>query len=380
MKRLRRSWSGAILGFSLLLLAACHDEIREEEDVEAAAEPTIEELGLRLAAALGAGLDLTGLSQAEIDRVARGSYLVNGASICNTCHTTSAGYLAGGAQFPLPFPDVQGLTSVVSRNLTPDPTTGLQLTEEQFIEALRTGKDFTDSTAATPQQMIVMPWHVFRFMSRDDLSAIYAFLRRIRPVTNQVRQTFTPPFPFPPVPFPPLGDGDPVNDPNNAMRGGGILLFFSAGPEHESFVTQVANAISALPASQLLKVGRGSYLVNALADCNSCHTEPFGGLIAGTVNVNTARYLAGGVNLGAFFGFDLFSRNLTPDPTTGLFLTEEQFIQTLRFGADFRRPFASLRIEPHFPTKFVFTLDDLKAIYAYLRVIPPVQNSVTIVP
>jgi hypothetical protein len=75
----------------------------------------------------------------------------------------------------------------------------------------------------------------------------------------------------------------------------------------------------------------------------------------------------------------VFSRNLTPDPDTGLFLTEEQFIQAMRFGADFRRPQGkSLRVEPHFSTALRLTLDDLKAIYAYLRVIPAVVNPVDI--
>ena len=165
-------WLGALVGFCCLLLLGCSDDIPSEDDdvLPAGMEPTIEELGLRLLPE-GVELDLTGLSQAEIDQVARGSYLVNGASGCSDCHTTPAGYLAGGFEFPL-FPDVQEFTSVFSRNLTPDPEAGLQLTEDEFIEAMRTGKDFTDSTDTDPQRMIVMPWHIFRFMSLDDLKAI----------------------------------------------------------------------------------------------------------------------------------------------------------------------------------------------------------------
>ena len=73
------------------------------------------------------------------------------------------------------------------------------------------------------------------------------------------------------------------------------------------------------------------------------------------------------------------SRNLTPDPDTGLFLTEEEFVQTIRFGADFRRPGGSLRQEPHFPTSYNYTLDDLQTIYAYLLVVPAINNPVAIV-
>lgn len=375
---------GALAGFSLLVLAGCgSDDIngQAQEGAPLGGEATIEELGLRLAPP---GLNLDGLTQEEIDQVARGSYLVNGAAGCVACHTGTAGYLAGGAQFPLPF----GL--VFSRNLTPDPVTGLQLTEEEFIEVIRTGKDFTDSTAADPQRLIIMPWHVFRFMSLDDLKAIYAFLRRIPAVSNNVQKTFKPPFPFPPVPFPLIGDGDPINDPNNAERGLDIPQHFSSAandPNFNNFVSQFDATVAGLPPEEQAKVGRGSYLVNALGGCNNCHTDGAGdgqfddGLIPFTVDVNTARYLAGGVNIGVFVGAnELFSRNLTPHDTTGLFLTEDQFIQVLRFGADFRRPEGSLRVPPHFPAEFRQTLDDLKAIYAYLRAIPAVENSVQIVP
>lgn len=96
-------------------------------------------------------------------------------------------------------------------------------------------------------------------------------------------------------------------------------------------------------------------------------------------------------------GFPLLSRNLTPATGSGagggggggggggtgsggLSLTETEFIQSMRFGADFRRPGGALRIPPHFPTGYELTLDDLKAIFAYLQAIPIVTNRVEIVP
>ena len=381
MTQWRGWWLAMLAGWSLLCLVNCSDSGLDDDvpAVQTVTEPTITELGLRLAPK---GFNVAGLSPAEMNQVAHGSYLVNGVADCAACHTTPAGYLAGGFEFPLPFPDVQGFTSVFSRNLTPDPETGLPLTEDEFLEAMRTGKDFHDSTTTDPQQLIVMPWHIYRFMSRDDLKAIYAFLRRILPVRNAIRETFKPPFPFPPVPFPPLGDGDPMNDPTNAQRGLLIPQFFSSGPAAKTFVSQFNTAVARLTPDEQTQVGRGSYLVNAIAACNDCHTAPPGGLIPMTVDVNTAAYLAGGVDIGSFVGVGpVFSRNLTPDPATGLFLTEEQFIQVMRFGADFRRPQGTtLRVEPHFPVGFRLTLDDLKAIYAYLRAIPAVVNPIDIGP
>ena len=267
----------------------------------------------------------------------------------------------------------------------------MRLTEDEFIESMRTGKDFTNSTAAAPQRLIIQPWHIFRFLSRADLEAIFAFLRRLPPVRNDINQSFTPPVPFPPIPFPPVGDGDPINDPTNAERGFRILRFFSAGPEARAFVNHINDAVDGLEPAERAAVGRGSYLVNAIMNCNNCHTDGNGdgmfdsGLIPGTFNVNTAAYLAGGVNFGSFF-----SRNLTPATGSGecgrgggsggLTLTETEFIQTMRFGADFCRPQASLRVPPHFPVGYRLTLDDWQAVFAFLRTIPTVRNPVDIVP
>ena len=372
-----RWWLAMLAGWSLLCLVNCSDSGVDDNipATQTVTEPTLVELGLRLAPA---GFNVTGLPPEVVNQVARGSYIVNGVAECPACHTAAAGYLAGGLEFPLPFADVQGFTSVFSRNLTPDPETGLLLTEDEFIEAMRTGKDFHDSTSADPQQLLVMPWHIYRFMSRDDLKAIYAFLRRISPVRNALRQTFKPPLPFPPVPFPPLGDADPIHDPTNTQRGLLIPQFFSSGPASATFVNQFNTTVARLTPDAQAQVGRGSYLVNAMGACNDCHTAPPGGLIPMTVDVNTAAYLAGGVDIGSFVGIGpVFSRNLTPDPSTGLSLTEEQFIQALRFGADFRRSRGStLRVPPHFPVALLLTLDDLQAIYAYLRAIPAVVNFV----
>jgi mono/diheme cytochrome c family protein len=72
-----------------------------------------------------------------------------------------------------------------------------------------------------------------------------------------------------------------------------------------------------------------------------------------------------------------FSANLTPDPETGRLrdFTEEQFIQTLRTG---RHQGQGRQILPPMPWPFIgqMTDDDLKAVFAYLRQIPPVKNKV----
>jgi hypothetical protein len=77
-------------------------------------------------------------------------------------------------------------------NLTPDKETGLgEWTEESFIQALRTGKHQGQPNGR--QILPPMPWPMFRQATDADLKAIWAYLRSIPPVKNQV------PTPVPPM-------------------------------------------------------------------------------------------------------------------------------------------------------------------------------------
>lgn len=102
-------------------------------------------------------------------------------------------------------------------------------------------------------------------------------------------------------------------------------------------------------------VGLGSYLVNVVADCNGCHSDPVtssgpGGnpyllpganppFFSGNRRVNGAKYLGGNQDFGSFgpgMKAEIISRNITPDKTGlaagGLSLTD--FIQLMRTGVD----------------------------------------------
>jgi len=68
-------------------------------------------------------------------------------------------------------------------NLTPDQNTGLGIwTEEMFLKAIRTGRHMGVARPIMPP----MPWPAFRNASDEDLKAIYAYLRTIKPITNHV--------------------------------------------------------------------------------------------------------------------------------------------------------------------------------------------------
>jgi hypothetical protein len=124
-------------------------------------------------------------------------------------------------------------------------------------------------------------------------------------------------------------------------------------------------------------VGLGSYIVNAQGACNDCHTNPPytpGGdpFLGEPELVNAAGYLAGGM------AFDPFvSRNLTPcadGKPAGL--SFEEFVEVMRTGVDLKGGQSGppdtpvLQVMPC-PIYGKMTECDLRAIYEFLRAIPP---------
>jgi hypothetical protein len=138
------------------------------------------------------------------------------------------------------------------------------------------------------------------------------------------------------------------------------------------------------------KVGLGSYLVNAVAACNDCHTcpsyapghspygPPFGPAGGGDGRVNAANYLAGGV---VFSPPGVTSPNLTPDPSNGLpeGNSLRVFKNLMRTGHDPDEPGRILQVMP-WPVFRHMTDDDIEAIYQYLRAIPHAEPGQCVAP
>jgi hypothetical protein len=145
--------------------------------------------------------------------VARGKYLVT-VALCNDCHTPWklnsefnlpeqdwSRMLSGHpADAPDPASEYKGhdmavigptFTSfrmpfgvVYTANLTPDKETGLgNWTEQMFVSALRKGTHMGgDGRIILPP----MPWPLVRQMTDDDLKAIFAYLRTVPAIRNEV--------------------------------------------------------------------------------------------------------------------------------------------------------------------------------------------------
>ncbi|MBJ6126409.1 c-type cytochrome [Microvirga splendida] len=145
------------------------------------------------------------------------------------------------------------------------------------------------------------------------------------------------------------------------------------------------------------QVKRGEYLVS-IAGCHDCHTPWMMGSAGPEPDMKRALSghpqdlaISAPATLSAPWNGAMnptstawsgpwgvsFSANLTSDPETGVLrdFTEQQFIQTIRTG---RHQGQGRQILPPMPWPAYanMTDDDLKAVFAYLRQVPPVKNKV----
>jgi hypothetical protein len=78
-------------------------------------------------------------------------------------------------------------------NLTPDPDTGWLegLSDKDFINVMRTGKDYsTQRVLSLP--MLYVTWRIAK-ATDDDLKAMFAYLRSLKPMKNKVPDYVPPP-------------------------------------------------------------------------------------------------------------------------------------------------------------------------------------------
>jgi hypothetical protein len=131
-----------------------------------------------------------------------------------------------------------------------------------------------------------------------------------------------------------------------------------------------------LAGKNVILVGLGSYIVNAIGGCSDCHSNPPylpGGnpFMGQPKQVNVAGYLAGGQP----FGPGIVSRNLTPENGLPAGRTYAQFQQILRTGIDLDKAHPQygplLQVMP-WPTYQNMSDRDLLAIYTYLSAIPAI--------
>lgn len=264
-------------------------------------------------------------SLAKASLVERGAYLAKAAD-CMVCHTAPGGkQYAGGLGFKLPF------GTLYSTNITPDKETGIgNYSDGDFLNALHRGVR-RDGARLYP----AMPYTSYTYISDDDALAIKAYLFSLPPVHAAPPEN-TLEFPF------------------NQRWG---MLFWSA----------VFNPDTRFEpnTSKSAEWNRGAYLAEALAHCGECHT-PRNLAFA----LDNRKKFAGALTAGwrAF--------NITSDKQTGIGgWSDEQLVSYLSTGHATGRGTASGPMGEAVDQSFSQLVpEDIHAIAAYLRSVPPVSS------
>jgi mono/diheme cytochrome c family protein len=126
------------------------------------------------------------------DTVAYGKYLVTIAG-CRDCHTPhdDRGQPIPGMDFSGGWLMVGPWGRVVSGNITPDPDNYMgQASREEFIGRFQSFRILggEDAPLARPGQNTVMAWPSYAGMTREDLGAIYDYLKTLRPIHRKVNR------------------------------------------------------------------------------------------------------------------------------------------------------------------------------------------------
>jgi len=272
-------------------------------------------------------------------RIANGRYLANHVTLCMDCHSkrdwalftgpmAATGIGAGGEQFnkQMGFPG-----TFYAPNITPAALNSWS--DGEIFRAVTAGIS-KDGRALFP----IMASHRFGKMDKDDIYDIIAYIRTLAPVDKHI----------------PLSKPDfPVNFIINTM------------PQKPAFVKKPSQADTLL---------YGAYLVNA-AGCVECHSQSNkGSVIKGTE-------FGGGMEFQQPAGI-VRAPNITFDPKTGInSWTRDQFVHRFKaYAAADYRPAQISQKQMNTPMPWIMyggmKDQDIEAIYAFLKNVPPIQNRV----
>lgn len=269
-------------------------------------------------------------ASAEGVSIARGKYLFQ-AGACESCHSDvehDGPFLAGGRAMKTDF------GTFYTPNITPDPQTGIgRWTLEDFRRAMIEGTR-PDGRPYYP----VFPYRWYTGMTQEDIAALWAYLKSVRPVKNGV---------------PPHDLNFPFNFRwlNRVWK----LINFDQGET----VTDPSRPPS---------WNRGAYLVNHLGHCGACHTPKILG------NFIEVEFLAGSREIPGV----LPAPNITPDVETGIGAWSlEDIVRALKRamqpdGAPIRGPMAEYVL---FGSSYLVE-EDLGAIAVYLMSLPTEEHGV----
>jgi Cytochrome c, mono- and diheme variants len=274
------------------------------------------------------------------ERIARGEYLANHVAVCIDCHSkrdwskfsgppTPGTFGMGGDIFDQKF----GFPGVYyAKNITPAGIS--RYTDGELFRVITTGVS-KEGQAMFP----VMPFHYYGQMDEEDVKSIIAYIRTLKPIDNQVAESKS---------------DFPMNFIINTIP-------------HEASFTKLP------PKTDVINYGK--YLTNA-ASCVECHTKfEKGSIVKGFE-------FGGGREFPFPDGSVVRSANISSDSETGIGgWDEETFVSLFKAHSDSAT--LNTKLNPgDFNSIMPWTMygkmtdEDLKAIFAYLKTVPPVANNV----
>lgn len=274
----------------------------------------------------------------------RGEYLVHHVAGCLDCHSNRdflkySGPIVpgteGGGGFGFDDKIAPGLIPgiVYAKNITPDPETGIgSWTDEEILRAMTQGISKKGDTLFP-----LMPYLNYNRMAKEDLLSIIAYIKTLKPIKNKVpdRHLMVP-----------------------------ISMIYPATMLQPSVDNNVRPA-------ETDTVKYGEYLAT-FADCATCHT-PFT-----PQGPDMSKMFGGGLTFNLPKN-KVTSANITPDSTGIGAWTEQMFMnkfiayrdpKSYDYDPGSQNTIMPLSILAHMKD------NDLKAIFAYLRTVRPVQNKV----
>jgi mono/diheme cytochrome c family protein len=275
------------------------------------------------------------------EKIARGEYLARSVAQCVDCHAVRdftkyagpvvAGTLGrGGENFGNPATAVRAL---YSKNITPAAIG--HWTDGELIRAMTAGVN-KDGEPLFP----IMPYPRYARMAREDIEAIVAYIRTLAPLE------YTPPARDLAMPLPLI------------VRTLPTAAEYRATPPRTD------------------RLAYGEYVTNAAA-CGECHTP-----MDGQGRPLPGRDFAGGFEFPLPGGGVVRSSNITPDADTGIGTwSEQQFVDKFKAFAG-APPRALTPAEQRentvmpWMTYSEMTVEDLGAIYTYLRAVKPVISRI----
>jgi len=285
-------------------------------------------LGAALSFVLGAAGCAQSSSSDDAQLLARGEYLVEGIAGCGNCHSsrTPEGEFVEGMEYAGNFVIEEPIFRAYAPNITPDMRTGIgSWSDEEIIRAVREGVRPDGQILGPP-----MSFPFYRDISDNDMRAIVAYLRTVPAVEHEVpRSTYN-------MELPPNW-GPPIEGP-----------------------------VPDVPRDDIIAYGR--YLTHTIGHCTDCHTP----LVEGRHDFSR---IGAGVNVfHSPFGYDwtVITANITQHPELGIGAwTDEEIKRAITNGIS--RDGRELLPFMGFSYYAKISDEDLDAIVAYLRTLPPAQ-------